>query len=81
MKEEGRTYMSKIILEIKDEDLLQLGEVRIREEIEQTLKLMKMKGLLKNISEALSSLEIDYEKEVEMIKEDAWQKYKKDLPL
>ena len=73
--------MSKIILEIKDEDLLQMGEVRIREEIEQTLKLMKMKGLLKNISEALSSLEIDYEKEVEMIKEDAWRKYKKDLPL
>ena len=73
--------MSKIILEIKDEDLLQMGEVRIREEIEQTLKLMKMKGLLKNISEALSSLEIDYEKEVEMIKEDTWRKYKKDLPL
>lgn len=73
--------MSKIILEIKDEDLLQLGEVRIREEIEQTLKLMKMKGLLKNISEALSSLEVDYEKEVEMIKEDTWRKYKKELPL
>ena len=73
--------MSKIILEIKDEDLLQLGEVRIREEIEQTLKLMKMKGLLKSISEALSSLEIDYENEVKIIKEDAWQKYKKDLPL
>jgi len=73
--------MSKIILEIKDEDLLRLGKVRIREEIEQTLKLMKMKGLLKNISEALSSLEIDYEKEVEMIKEDTWRKYKKELPL
>lgn len=73
--------MSKIILEIKDEDLLQLGEVRIREEIEQTLQLMKMKGLLKNISEALSSLEVDYEKEVEMIKEDTWRKYKKELPL
>lgn len=73
--------MSKIILEIKDEDLLQLGEVRIREEIEQTLKLMKTKGLLKSISEALSSLEVDYEKEVEMIKEDTWRKYKKGLPL
>lgn len=73
--------MSKIILEIKDEDLLQLGEVRIKEEIEQTLKMMKMKGLLKNISESLSSLAVDYEKEVEMIKEDVWQKYKKELPL
>lgn len=73
--------MSKIILEIKDEDLLQLGEVRIREEIEITLKWMKMRGLLKNISEALSSLEVDYEKEVEMIKEDTWRKYKKGLSL
>ncbi|MDO8140280.1 MAG: hypothetical protein Q6358_02170 [Candidatus Brocadiales bacterium] len=73
--------MGKIILEVKDEDLLRLGEVRIREEMEQTLKWMKMKGLLKSISESLGSLEIDYEKEVEMIKEDTWQKYKKELPL
>ena len=40
-----------------------------------------MKGLLKSISEALSSLETNHEKEVELIKEDTWRKYKKDLPL
>lgn len=73
--------MGKIILEVRDEDLLQLGEIRIKEEIEQTLKWMKMKGLLKSITSALSSLKIDIEKEVEMIKEDAWQEYKKELPL
>ena len=73
--------MSKIIFEIKDKDLLQLGETRIKEEIGHTLKWLKMKGLLKSISEALSSLEINYEKEVEIIKEDTWRKYKKELPL
>ncbi|HQU31573.1 MAG: hypothetical protein HRU72_06735 [Planctomycetia bacterium] len=73
--------MSKIILEIGDDDLLRLGELRIKEEIEQTLKWMKMKGLLKSIASALSSLKIDIEKEVEMIKEDSWQEYKKELPL
>lgn len=73
--------MGKIIFEIKDKDLLQLGETRIKEEIGCTLKWMKMKGLLKNISESLNSLEINYEKEVEMIKEDTWRKYKKELPL
>jgi len=56
--------MGKIILEIKDKDLLQLGEIRIKEEIGHTLKWMKMKGLLKSISEALSSLETNHEKEV-----------------
>ena len=73
--------MGKIIFEIKDKDLLQLGEASIKEEIGHTLKWMKMKRLLKSISEALSSLEINYEKEVEMIKEDTWRKYKKELPL
>jgi len=73
--------VSKIILEIGDDDLLRLGELRIKEEIEQTLKWMKMKGLLKSIASALSSLKIDIEKEVEMIKEDSWQEYKKELPL
>ena len=73
--------MGKIILEVKDEDLLQLGKIRIREEIEQTLKWMKIKKLLKGISKAVSSLKVDYEKEIEMIKEEAWQEYKKELPL
>ena len=73
--------MGKITLEISDEDLLQLGETKIREEIEHTLKLIKMKGLLKDISVALNSLKIDYEREVEEIRRDTWEEYKKDLPL
>jgi hypothetical protein len=73
--------VGKIMLEIRDEDLLQMGELRIKEEIEQTLKWMKMKGLLKSIASALSSLKIDIEKEVEIIKEEAWQEYKKEIPL
>ena len=73
--------MGKIILELSDEDLLQLGELKIKEELGQTLKWLKMKGLLKSISHALSSLEIDYEGEVEGIKQESWQEYKKELPL
>ena len=63
--------MGKIILEVKDEDLLQIGKTKVREEVEQTLKWMKIKGFLKSISEALSSLKVDYEKEVVRIKEEA----------
>jgi len=73
--------MGKIVLEVKDEDLLQMGKVKVKEEMEQTLKWMKIKGLLKNISEALRSLKIDYDKEIEKIKEEAWQEHKKELPL
>ncbi len=73
--------MGKIILEVKDEDIIQFGELKIREEMEQTLKLMKMKVLLKDISSAIDSLKVDYEREVEMIREETWQEYKKDLPL
>jgi len=73
--------MAKIVLELSDEDLLQLGEQKIKEELGKTLKWLKMKGLLKSISHALHSLEIDYEHEVEGIKQEGWQEYKKDLPL
>lgn len=73
--------MGKIILELSDEDLLKLGELKIKEELEQTLKWLKMKGLLKSISHALSSLKIDYEGEIEAIRQESWQEYKKDLPL
>ncbi len=69
--------MGKIILELSDEDLLKLGEQKIKEELEQTLKWLSMKGLLKSISHVLSSLEIDYEGEIEVIKQESWQEYKK----
>jgi len=72
--------MSKITLEIHDEDLLQLGEAKIKEELEHALRLIKMKGLLRVISAALSSLKVDYEKEIDVIKEESWKEYKKDLP-
>ncbi len=73
--------MGKISLEVRDEELLQLGEVRLKEEIEYTLKCMKVKGLLRSISSALSSLKLDYEREIEGIKEDAWRDYKKEIHL
>ena len=73
--------MGKISVEVGDKDLMKLGEARLKEEIELTLKWMKMKGLLKSISHALRSLKVDYGKEVEKIREEAWKEYKKGLPL
>lgn len=73
--------MGKITLELNDEDLLKLGELKIKEEMGRTLKWLKMKGLLKSVSQALSTLEINYEDEVEKIKQESWSAYKKGLPL
>jgi len=73
--------MGRIMLEIEDKDLLELGKEIIKEEMEKTLKWMKVKGLLKSISKALNTLEIDYEKETGKIKEEAWNEYKKELSL
>jgi len=73
--------MGRIMLEIEDKDLLELGKEIIKEEMEKTLKWMKVKGLLKSISKALNTLEIDYEKETAKIKEEAWNEYKKELSL
>jgi len=73
--------MGRIMLEIEDKDLLELGKEIIKEEMEKTIKWMKVKGLLKSISKALNTLEIDYEKETGKIKEEAWNEYKKELSL
>ena len=73
--------MGRISLEVRDKDLQQLGEYRLKEEIEHTLKWMKMKGFLKSISSPLRSLKVDYGKEVQKIRRDAWKEYKKGLPL
>lgn len=73
--------MGKISLEVGDKDLMKLGEVRLKEEIEHTLKWMKMKGLLKSVSSAVRSLKVDYGNEVQKIRTDAWKEYKKGLPL
>ncbi|OGW33228.1 MAG: hypothetical protein A2X59_04290 [Nitrospirae bacterium GWC2_42_7] len=73
--------MGRIVLEVKDADLVKIGEARLKEEIEQTLKWIKLKDLLKSISHAISVMKIDYEKEVATIRKKAWSEYKKSLPL
>jgi len=73
--------MGRIMLEIEDKDLLELGKEIVKGEVEKTIKWMKVKGLLKSISKALSTLEIDYERETEEIRKEAWSEYKKGLSL
>ncbi len=73
--------MSKIILEIEDKELLELGKEKIKEELEHALKLIKLRGFLKENSNVLNTLKIEHEKIVKNIKEETWQDYKKDLPL
>ena len=36
--------MGRIVLEVSNEELLQLGEEKIKEEIERSLKFLKNKG-------------------------------------
>ena len=60
---------------------MQFGETKIKEQIEQTFRWLRMKGLLKGISHSLSRTERDYEGEIEEIKKEAWTEYKKDISL
>jgi len=71
--------MGKIVLEVKDADLIKIGEAKLKEEIGQTLKWIEMKGLLKSIASALSGLKIDYDKEISQIRRKAWHECKRRL--
>ncbi|RMB00062.1 hypothetical protein [Hydrogenothermus marinus] len=73
----------KIIIRIPDEIVYKIGKRAIKEKIEKTLNFLELEELMKEISEDIRKVytEEEYWKEVEKIRQEAWQEYKKGLDL
>lgn len=71
--------MGTIQLNVEDKIIYNLGESKIRENFVNFLNTYITKDLLKNISNAIKTTNIDYNAEVENIKNESWNEYKKDI--
>lgn len=70
-------------VDIPEQDLIEFGKDTIHQEIQKMLKWLKIKQSFKKISEELRSYydEEEYYKELEKIRESAWDEYKRDLKI
>lgn len=71
--------MALLHIEIKDEDIKELGEEFTKDFIKKQIKLLRLKNLMDKIRRKISDSKIDYEKEVIKIREESWQEYKKEF--
>ena len=69
----------EMTIEIPDRDLIVFGKESVYREMKNTLKWMKIKNSFRKIAKELKCLdEKDYYEELEVIRESAWNEYKKD---
>ena len=73
----------KLTIEIPDEEVYELGRKTLQSKIEEYVEILKLEKVLEEVSMEIREVfsEEDYWKEVEKIREEAWQEYKKELNL
>ena len=72
----------ELSIEISEKDLADFGKETIRKEIQEMLRWLKIKQSFRKLSKGLGSIDPEiYQKELEEIRESAWNDYKKDLSL
>ncbi len=70
----------KMTIDIPEKDLIEFGRESIYQEMNNTLRWMKLKTSFRRISEALKTTdEKEYYNEMEEIRNAAWEEYRKDL--
>lgn len=73
--------MDTIQLGVEEWILKKFGEEMIKEYVNKMISLKKMEFFTDLISKSIEMPQEEYEKELEEIREESWQEYKKDLPL
>lgn len=71
--------MTEITLSIKDEIIKEYGKVFIKEFFEKQLENLSLLRQMDNIKKHIVSSNLDYAKELENIRQKAWEEYKEDF--
>jgi hypothetical protein len=71
--------MTTIELEVTDDVISDYGKDKIKEEFQNYLRGNSLKKLLKEISQSINLSESDYQKEIDSIRKESWEEYKKGL--
>ncbi len=73
----------QLTIEIPEQDLLDFGRQTIQQELQASIKWLRLRNRLELIAQGLNEIysEADHKAAVAQIRAEAWQEYKKDLKL
>lgn len=73
--------METIQLGVDERVLKKFGEEKIREYVNRMISMKKLEFYTDLISRSIDMPEQEYQKELDEIRKESWEQYKKDLPL
>ena len=73
--------MDTIQLSVDEQILKKFGEEKIKEYVNKMISVKKLEFFTGLISKSIDMPQEEYEKELEEIRKESWEEYKKDLPL
>lgn len=71
--------MTELTLKLKDEFIKRYGEHCLRQYLEKQIEYLNALQFMDDIEEQIKNSGIDYEAELDSIREEAWKEYKKDF--
>ncbi len=71
--------MTEITLKLTDDLVRQYGELFIRKFFEKQMGYLSLFHSMDRIEEEIKASDLDYDKELEKVRETAWQEYRKDF--
>ncbi len=71
--------MAVLKINVKDEDIKAFGEQYTKNFLKRQIRLLRLQRIMDRIEEKVIEKGIDYEAELERIREEAWQEYKEDF--
>ena len=73
--------METLSIEIDEQVLKKIGAKRIKSYIDRMISLEKIEDFTKSFKDKITLSEEEYQQRLEQVRQTAWDKYKKDLPL
>ena len=73
--------METLSIEIDEQVLKKMGAKRIKSYIDRMISLEKIEDFTKSFKDKITLSEEEYQQRLEQVRQTAWDKYKKDLPL
>jgi hypothetical protein len=71
--------MTEITVKLEDKLIKDYGKVFIKKFVEKQIEYLELFRGMDKIEEQVKAANIDYEKELETVRQEAWKEYKKDF--
>jgi hypothetical protein len=73
--------METVTIEIDEQVLKKMGKKRIKNYIDRMISLEKIEDFTKIFKDKIGLTEEEYQQKLEDVRQTAWDRYKKDLPI